>query len=184
MLTGYRGDLVDKALQTGSLISRPFRSPFLYPDEKGELRAERPTIVAAAAVPDDHGHMQAVLSLRIRPEAEFTEILQMARSGQTGETFAFDDKGMILSQSRFDDDLKQIGLLADLPDSHSVLTLELRDPGVNMMDGERPEPEAGRPAVDEARRVRRIRRRRRECRRLSRLPRRSFRRGVELAAGV
>jgi serine/threonine protein kinase len=76
--------------------------------------------------------------MRIRPEAEFTEILQMARSGQSGETFAFDDKGMLLSQSRFDDDLKQMGLLADLPDSHSVLTLELRDPGVNMMNGERP----------------------------------------------
>jgi serine/threonine protein kinase len=138
VLTGYRGDLVAKALQTGSLISRPFRSPFLYPDEHGELRAERPTIVAAAAIPDDHGHTQAVLSLRIRPEAEFTEILQMARAGQTGETFAFDDKGLILSQSRFDDDLKQIGLLADLPDSHSVLTLELRDPGVDMTNGERP----------------------------------------------
>jgi eukaryotic-like serine/threonine-protein kinase len=138
LLTGYRGDVIAKALKTGSLISRPFRSPFLYPDEKGELRAERPTIVAAAAIPNDHGQTQAILGLRIRPEAEFTEILQMARSGQTGETFAFDDKGLILSQSRFDDDLKQVGLLADLADSHSVLTLELRDPGVNMMNGERP----------------------------------------------
>ena len=100
--------------------------------------ADRPTIVAAAVIPDSQGHAQAVLSFRIRPEAEFTEILQVARSGQSGETFAFDDKGMLLSQSRFDDDLKQVGLLADLPDSHSVLTLELRDPGVNMTDGERP----------------------------------------------
>jgi eukaryotic-like serine/threonine-protein kinase len=138
VLTGYRGDLIAKALATGSLISRPFRSPFLYPDEKGELRAERPTIVAAAAIPDDKGHTQAILSMRIRPEAEFTQILQMARCGQTGETFAFDDKGLILSQSRFDDDLKQVGLLADVGDTNSVLTLELRDPGVNMMNGERP----------------------------------------------
>lgn len=138
ILSGYRGDLVGKALQKGSLVSRPFRSPFLYPDEKGELRADRPTIVAGAPVLDDRGHAQAVLSFRIRPEAEFTEILQMARSGQSGETFAFDAKGLLLSQSRFDDDLKQMGLLADLPDSHSVLTLELRDPGVNMANGERP----------------------------------------------
>jgi serine/threonine protein kinase len=137
-LNGYRGDLIQKALQTGSLVSRPFRSPFLYPDERGELRADRPTMVAAAAVLDTQGHAQALLSFRIRPEAEFTEILQVARSGQSGETFAFDDKGLLLSQSRFDDDLKQIGLLADLPDSHSVLTLELRDPGVNMTDGGRP----------------------------------------------
>jgi len=138
ILTGYRGDLIEKALRTGALVSRPFRSPFLYPDEKGELHADRPTIVAAAVIPDSQGRAQAVLSFRIRPEAEFTEILQVARSGQSGETFAFDDKGVLLSQSRFDDDLKQVGLLADLPDSHSVLTLELRDPGVNMTDGERP----------------------------------------------
>jgi eukaryotic-like serine/threonine-protein kinase len=138
VLTGYRGTLVDKGLTAGAFVSRPFRSPFLYPDEKGVLRAERPTMVAEAAVPDSQGHPQAVLSFRIPPEGAFTQILQMARSGQTGETFAFDKSGMLLSQSRFDDDLKQIGLLADLPDSHSVLTLELRDPGVDMTSGERP----------------------------------------------
>ncbi len=48
VLNGYRGELVDKALKTGALVSRPFRSPFLYPDEKGELRADRPTIVAGS----------------------------------------------------------------------------------------------------------------------------------------
>ena len=138
VLTGFRGTLVDKTLKTGTMVSRPFRSPFLYPDQKGELRADRPTIVAAATVLDSQGRPLAVLTFRIRPEADFTEILQMARSGESGETFAFDDKGLLLSQSRFDDDLKQMGLLADLPDSHSILTLELRDPGVNMAEGERP----------------------------------------------
>jgi serine/threonine protein kinase len=138
VLNGYRGDLIDKVLEKGALVSRPFRSPFLYPDEQGVLGADRPTIVAGAVIRDDQGHIVAALSLRIRPEAEFTEILQTARSGESGETFAFDNKGLLLSQSRFDDDLKQMGLLADLPDSHSILTLELRDPGVNMADGERP----------------------------------------------
>src|ERR1700693_5484599 len=123
ILNGYRGDLCEKALQRGALVSRPFRSPFLYPDEKGELRADRPTIVAIAAILDNQGHPQAVLTFRIPPEAAFTEILQVARSGQSGETLAFDAKGLLLSQSRFDDDLKQMGLLADLPDSHSILTL-------------------------------------------------------------
>ena len=30
-----------------------------------------------------------------------------------GETYAFDRNGLLLSQSRFDDDLKQLGLLVD-----------------------------------------------------------------------
>jgi hypothetical protein len=137
-LQGHRADFFHKVLRTRASVSRPFRSNLLYPDEHGELRAGLPTITAAAVIPDDDGQPLAVLGLRIRPEAEFTDILQVARSGQSGETFAFDDKGLLLSQSRFDEDLKRVGLLADLPDSHSVLTLELRDPGVNMMAGGRP----------------------------------------------
>ncbi len=92
---------------------------------------------------------------------------------------------MLLSQSRFDDDLKQIGLLADLPDSHSILTLELRDPGVDMMNGERPEPEAGRPAVDRSWSPRPIQGIDGvNVVGISRLPGRAFGRSVELAAGV
>jgi hypothetical protein len=34
--------------------------------------------------------------------------------------------------------LKRLGLLADLPDAQSILTVEARDPQVNMMEGERP----------------------------------------------
>jgi hypothetical protein len=45
---------------------------------------------------------------------------------------------VLLSQSRFDDQLKHIGLLVDRPESHSILSIELRDPGVNMTAGERP----------------------------------------------
>ena len=117
LLKGFRADFFEKVLQKGASVLRPIRSQFLYPDEHGVVRAELPTIVTAAVIPDDQGRPQAVLGLRIRPEAEFTEMLQVARSGQSGETFAFDEKGLLLSQSRFDDDLKQVGLLADLPDS-------------------------------------------------------------------
>jgi tRNA A-37 threonylcarbamoyl transferase component Bud32 len=84
------------------------------------------------------GRPVAALALRFRPEDQFTHILRVARSGRTGETYAFDRQGLLLSQSRFDEDLKQIGLLADQPDSRSILTLEVRDPQVNMAAGERP----------------------------------------------
>ena len=60
------------------------------------------------------------------------------RFGDSGETYAFDDAGLLLSASRFDDQLKQIGLLVDRPDARSILTVEVRDPGVNMAAGERP----------------------------------------------
>src|SRR5262249_1937599 len=48
------------------------------------------------------------------------------------------ESGLLLSQSRFGSDLKRLGLLPDLPDARSILTVEVRDPQVNMMAGERP----------------------------------------------
>jgi hypothetical protein len=92
----------------------------------------------AAPIHDEKGQPVAVLALRMRPEAEFTKILQTARFGYSGETYAFDENGLLLSESRFDDDLKRLGLLPDLPDSRSVLTVSVRNPQVNMMEGERP----------------------------------------------
>ena len=119
-------------------MSKPFRSPLLLADEKGELRANLPTMFAAGPLRDESGKPIAALGLRIRPEDHFTRILQVVRFGQSGETYAFDRNGLLLSQSRFDDDLKQLGLLVDQPDSRSILTVEIRDPQVNMAQGERP----------------------------------------------
>ena len=87
---------------------------------------------------DESGKAIAALGLRIRPEDHFTRILQVVRFGHSGETYAFDRDGLLLSQSRFDDDLKQLGLLVDQPDARSILTVEIRDPQVNMAQGERP----------------------------------------------
>jgi hypothetical protein len=44
----------------------------------------------------------------------------------------------MLSASRFEDQLRDVGLMADQPQSRSVLSLSLRDPGVDMTQGRRP----------------------------------------------
>jgi hypothetical protein len=137
-LTGYRKDIYTEALTGETVVSRPFRSPLLLADEKGEVRANLPTMFAVGPLRDEKGKAIAALGVRIRPEDHFTRILQVVRFGQSGETYAFDGSGLMLSQSRFDDELKQIGLLVDQPDAHSILTVEIRDPEANMHQGERP----------------------------------------------
>jgi eukaryotic-like serine/threonine-protein kinase len=137
-LGGYRKDFFDHVLTAGPSVSKPYRTTLLLKDEKGEFRANLPTMFAAAPLTDPAGKPLAALGVRIRPEEEFTRILQVARAGTSGETYAFDRDGLMLSNSRYDDDLKRVGLLADLPDSQSVLTIQVRDPGVNMSEGERP----------------------------------------------
>ncbi|HEY2893172.1 MAG TPA: serine/threonine-protein kinase, partial [Pirellulales bacterium] len=75
---------------------------------------------------------------RLRPSQDFTKILNVARTGSSGETYAFNKQGKLLSNSRFDDDLKEMGLLSAQSGSRSALTLDLRDPGVDMTTGARP----------------------------------------------
>lgn len=142
-LAGYRKEIFDEALAGRTLVSKPFRGTLLLPDEKGELRASVPTMFVTGPLRDEKGKPIAALGLRIRPEDQFTRILHVARFGQSGETYAFDRDGLLLSQSRFDDDLKRFGLLVDQPDSRSILTMEIRDPQANMMRGDARRP-AGR----------------------------------------
>ncbi len=80
----------------------------------------------------------AVLALRIRPEKEFTAILQLGRIGETGETYAINKDGLMVSNSRFDQGLILLGLLPDDENPASILRIQVRNPGGNMVEGFRP----------------------------------------------
>ncbi|MCH9652812.1 MAG: serine/threonine protein kinase [Planctomycetes bacterium] len=129
---------LDKVRQGEATVTRPFESVFARKDDSGVLKASLPTMIAMAPIKDESGEIIAALALLIQPEVNFTRILSVARAGETGETYAFDKKGVMLSQSRFDEDLKQIGLIPDRDDSHSILNIQIRDPEVNMVSGNRP----------------------------------------------
>jgi hypothetical protein len=116
-------------------VTRPFSSVALLVDEKGQLRPGVPTMFAAAPFRAADGRIVAALGLRIAPEKDFTRILATARSGESGETYAFDRKGLLLSESRFDERLKRLSLIPDSEDAASILTVELRDPLVNLTRG-------------------------------------------------
>lgn len=88
-----------------------------------------------APIRDGQGEVQGVLAVILRPEDEFTRVLSVARPGASGETFAFDHEGRLLSQSRFDDQLRGLGLLTNAPEASSALNLVLRDPGGDLTRG-------------------------------------------------
>ena len=96
-LTNYL-EFVEKVQAAQASVSRPFPSLSVQPDEWGGMSAGVPVMFAAAPVRDDAGKVVAVLGFRIRPDKEFTEILNTARFGETGEAYAFDGKGVFLSQ--------------------------------------------------------------------------------------
>jgi len=118
-----------------AVVTQPFPSVQMLQDQRGNLRAGVPTMFAAAPIRSADGQVIAILGLRIEPNKDFTRILATARSGQTGETYAFGRDGKQLSESRFDNDLKRLGLIPDTDEALSTLTLDLRDPLVDLGKG-------------------------------------------------
>lgn len=129
---------LSRALEGEVIVSPPFPSNVLMKDEKGRLRTGVPSMFVVAPVRDANFQVIAALGMRIRPEREFTRILQLGRVGESGETYAIDKTGLMVSTSRFDEDLILLGLLPDLEDAQSILTISVRDPGGNVAEGYRP----------------------------------------------
>jgi hypothetical protein len=136
---GERKVFFDKVIEGGPLVSRPTNSiRSVINQETGEVRTNVPIMLVGAPVFNAENKPIAVVALRMRPEGEFSRILSSARFGHTGETYAFNEKGLFISQSRFDSELKRLGVLDDKPEITSILNLEMRDPEVNVMAGARP----------------------------------------------
>ncbi|EMI46116.1 serine/threonine protein kinase [Rhodopirellula sp. SWK7] len=121
-----------------TVIIPPFPSVLPQVDRDGSMRAGVPTMAVASPVESDNGEPIAALCLTLNPAKEFTKILRVARYGKSGETYAFNAAGVMITGSRFDDELKKIGLLADDEQTRSVLNVRIRDPGVDLTRGNRP----------------------------------------------
>ena len=117
-----------------------------YSPAKNPARPRRGDVTmmqVATPVRDQAGGILGALVLIINPDQEFSRILSVARSGASGETYAFDQTGLMISHSRFDKQLKQLGLL-EATNASSALNLRLRDPGGDLTKGfKSAESEAG-----------------------------------------
>ena len=130
--------LLARAAEGTPTVSPPIPSIVMLKDKAGKLRSGVPTMFVAAPIRDENLQVVAVLAMRIRPEQEFTSILQLGRIGQSGETYAFNKEGLLVSNSRFDEELILLGLLPDTESAQSILNVSLRDPGGDMTAGFRP----------------------------------------------
>jgi len=104
----------------------------------------RPMVWVAAPVRGDPGTL-AALAFGYRSDDQFGAILRVARPGRTGEVYAFDERGLMLSEVRSIDQLHAAGLLPK-DSSSAVFRVQVRDPGGDLAAGHRPDLEpAARP---------------------------------------
>ena len=133
LIAGQRLDLLNRVFQGEAVMVPPVWSEVVQGFLSEDSTGSKPTMFFVAPIKNDDGDVIAALSHQIDPTDDFTRLTQLGRMGKTGETYAFDSYGRLLSESRFDKELSEIGLL-DKGQS-GILTLWLRDPGGNMMQG-------------------------------------------------
>lgn len=132
-----------RVLKGETVFIRPFPKSALV---SGVPVGDLPVIVVASPVLDSHAKVGAILVFTIDPERNFSQILSAARAGDSGDTYAFDDRGFLLSETRHEAELKHLGLVAQGLEGRSVLALQIRDPGGDLTQGFRPsDPPAARP---------------------------------------
>lgn len=121
-----------------------FRAPFdprqvlTFEDPEVTTIYERPIVWAGHPVYSDSGQHIGFFGVGRYSDEGFSQIVDIAEMGKTGETYAFDVKGTMLTNSRFLNDLKKAGLV-DSTASTSALKVSLRDPGGNLLDGYSPD---------------------------------------------
>jgi tRNA A-37 threonylcarbamoyl transferase component Bud32 len=126
------------------IIITPFKADLLVDRTQGAVnpirRLGRPRfarrrgddmLMQVAAPIRENGLVVGALALIINPTNEFSRVLSVAHRGETGETFAFDQTGLLISESSFDLQLHALGLLAATNVS-SALNFRLHDPGVDL----------------------------------------------------
>ena len=85
-----------------------------------------------------------VAGQRAYGDDSLSRILEVAPLGESGETYAFDSDGVMLTESRFTDEIRQVGLVAPVDDPSRAwdrsaqLNVQVRDPGGSLRDGFEP----------------------------------------------
>jgi tRNA A-37 threonylcarbamoyl transferase component Bud32 len=127
----------DRVLTGETVFVLPYSSDFLLPDKEGVPRPGQPTILVLAPVrdPRDRGYQPIALLGFIIDPRRFNQLLKVGRLGNSGEIYAFNSAGRMVSDSRFGDQLINTELV---PKSASSAGVELRDPGGNLVTGFKP----------------------------------------------
>lgn len=113
-----------------SLVTLPQHSDQLLLGVGGNLKMEQAEMFAASPIRDELGEVIAILAFRIDPSLGFSAIFKRGWDGVTGEVYAFDNRGRLISESRFDQQLREAGLINY--NQKAMLNITLRSYGTGL----------------------------------------------------
>jgi tRNA A-37 threonylcarbamoyl transferase component Bud32 len=113
---------IRRAIEGQVAFSRPITA------SAAESRPDGPTMLVAAPVRGTNGAVAGVLGLRLRAQEKFSRIFSVTQMGMTGEAYAFDRRGVMLTASRVQQGLSALGFMTNSADTPPAQNLELLDP--------------------------------------------------------
>lgn len=115
-----------------TVISLPEKSDLPGYGQDGNPGDDSATLFVATPIRDADQKVIAALAFGIDPSLSFSRLLQFGRIGNSGETYAFNRDGLLISDVRFENQARKIGLIgAGQP---GILNIPIRDPGANLLD--------------------------------------------------
>jgi PAS domain S-box-containing protein len=133
--SGPRTTFVRNVLKGEAAISAPFKSTAAIRDEYGVRRTGLPTMWVAAPIKTPDGQVIGAVGFRLNPDGVLRRILSANRQGRTADAYLFNRDGLLLTESRFDAELRQLGVIGADTSQHGALQLQVRDPGGDLRAG-------------------------------------------------
>ena len=116
---------VERLRAEGAAVTPPLGSVTPFPDARGVVRVGAPTQFVCVWM-TGVGRNGSALCFRVNPLRTFNVVLEGGQSGATGEAYAIDRRGRLLTPSRFEAELVELGLLE--AGASSIFSVETRVP--------------------------------------------------------
>lgn len=127
------GDFTPISEQYDKLINRANQQTVFIPPTRFGSASSQSNIFLTVLTPIiKDGKTAGLLGSFYSPNTEISDIASLGRIGESGETYMFDKNGQMVTRSRFEPALQDLGLINK--GATSVLNITLFDPGYNLYD--------------------------------------------------
>jgi|GEM_PF-878794 len=106
-------------------------------ENNGLFYQGKPDFFIAVPVKDKNANVIAAFAIQINPLKDFNYIVSAQRVGQSGEAYLFDNSGILITESRFNEQLRKYGLLKH--QEQSAFNIKVADPGGDLLTGYKPD---------------------------------------------
>jgi len=139
LIADQKKQLMDRVFAGETIFVPPIYSDVPLKNASGKMIKRAATMFFATPLYNSAKEVIAVLTLRFDPVIEFGRITQVGSMGSTSESYTFDRHARLLTKSRLGKQLSKLNtyFTSDSP----LLSMGIRDPGGNLVEGYVPESE-------------------------------------------